>query len=168
MRILVTYASKRGGTQGIAEWIRDAMVERGVDAVALPAATVRSVGDYDSVIVGGALYAGRWHRSARRFLKHNVRQLRQKPVWLFSSGPLGDSANEHEPPPVAQVTALMESVAARGHVTFGGRLSPDAKGFPASAMAKRLAGDWRDPARTRRWASEIVDILERSTPASAE
>ena len=31
---------------------------------------------------------------------------------------------------------MMEKVGAKGHVTFGGRLPADAKGFPASAMAK--------------------------------
>jgi menaquinone-dependent protoporphyrinogen oxidase len=30
----------------------------------------------------------------------------------------------------------MERVGTRGHIILGGRLSPDAKGFPASAMAK--------------------------------
>jgi menaquinone-dependent protoporphyrinogen oxidase len=41
-------------------------------------------------------------------------------------------------------------------VTFGGRLPADAKGFPASAMAKTHAGDWRDPERIRGWAAEVA------------
>ena len=36
-------------------------------------------------------------------------------------------------PPVPQVQELLERIGARGHVTFGGRLPADAKGFPASA-----------------------------------
>jgi len=55
----------------------------------------------------------------------------------------------------------MEHVGVRGHVTFRGRLTPDAKGFPASAMAKTQASDWRDPDQVRQWAKQIV-------PASAE
>jgi hypothetical protein len=50
----------------------------------------------------------------------------------------------------------MERVGAVGHATFGGRLSPDAHGFPASARAKTRAGDWRNPARIRAWAVDIA------------
>ena len=42
-------------------------------------------------------------------------------------------------PPTSQVRKLAAAVGARSHVTFAGRLTPDAKGFPASAMAKRSA-----------------------------
>jgi len=40
-------------------------------------------GGYEAVVVGGALYALRWDRDARRFVTRNVRQLRTAPVWLF-------------------------------------------------------------------------------------
>jgi menaquinone-dependent protoporphyrinogen oxidase len=43
--------------------------------------------------------------------------------------------------------------------TFGGRLSPDARGFPASAMAKQMSGDWRDEEQVRSWAKEITAEL---------
>jgi menaquinone-dependent protoporphyrinogen oxidase len=86
-------------------------------------------------------------------------------VWLFSSGPLDGSAPE-EIPTVPQVQALSDRVGARGHVTFGGRLPADAKGFPASAMAKTHAGDWRDPARIRAWAAEVAaELVSLDPPA---
>jgi hypothetical protein len=34
-------------------------------------------------------------------------------------------------------------------ITFGGRLAADAKRFPAAAMARTHAGDWRQPSRVR-------------------
>ena len=89
-------------------------------------------------------------------------------MWLFSSGPLDDSAGERTIPPVGQVRSLIDRVNARGHATFGGRLAIDAKGFPASAMAKKNAGDWRDPECIRRWAGEIADSLVPSMPAAGE
>ena len=61
----------------------------------------------------------------------------------------------------------MDEVSARGHVTFGGRLTPDAQGFPASAMAKNKAGDWRDPEHVRSWARAIVADLRASAPGAA-
>ena len=87
------------------------------------------------------------------------RQLRRVPVWFFSSGPLDDSTDREVVPSTTQVEILMERVGAQGHVTFGGRLLHDARGFPASAMAKKRAGDWRRPDKIRSWAIEIARAL---------
>src|SRR5664280_1306880 len=43
-------------------------------------------------------------------------------------------------------------------------LGPDAKGFPASAMAKNRAGDWRDPAQVRAWVRSIAAIIRTEVP----
>jgi hypothetical protein len=93
--------------------------------------------------------------------------LRRVPVWFFSSGPLDDSAARTAIPPVYQLEVLMERVGAQGHVTFGGRLSPDARGFPASAMAKQHAGDWRQPEQIRAWGLEIAAALPSARPRPA-
>ncbi|MEA1902595.1 MAG: flavodoxin domain-containing protein, partial [Actinomycetota bacterium] len=127
-----------------------------------PAGAVGGIDGYDAVIVGGALYATRWHKDARRFVKRHADALRQKDVWLFSSGPLDDSALTGEIPPVRFVKKTLASVDARGHITFGGRMPPDAKGFPAGAMAKDNAGDWRDRDQVRHWAKKISEDLTSS------
>lgn len=160
MRALVVYGTKRAGTFGIAEWIGDTLTEAGIQTDVRPADRRMHVDEYDAVIVGGALYGGRWHRHARRFVKRYADALQGRPVWLFSSGPLDESAATSEIAPVPQVQQAIERIAARGHVTFGGRLLPDATGFPASAMAKKKAGDWRDPARVRSWATAVAADLQ--------
>ncbi|MBN1205386.1 MAG: flavodoxin [Myxococcaceae bacterium] len=159
MRVLVTYGSKRGGTAGLAEMLGEALAAQGLQVDVRPAAETKGVEGYDAVIVGGALYLERWHRDARRFIKRNAEALQSLPVWLFSSGPLDDSAAQHELPPIAQVERLMNWIGARGHKTFGGRLLPDAKGFIASKMARDHSGDWRDPRLIRAWAAEIGEAL---------
>ncbi len=163
MRVLVAHGSKMGGTAGIAETVGETLREAGLAVEVRAAAEVRDLRPYDAVVVGGALYAGRWHRAARRLVKGNAKALRERPVWLFSSGPLDDSASEREIPPVRQVQALMDGIGARGHWTFGGRLPSDAKGFPASAMAKRNAGDWRDSGQVRAWAARVAEELAATT-----
>jgi len=165
MRVLVTYGSKRGGTEGIALTLGQALSEAGLEADVRPAGAVRTLSGEDAVIVGGALYAMRWHKDARRFVKRYRSDLRTVPVWLFSSGPLDDSATKGDIPPVRRVRELMDLIDARGHATFGGRLAPDAKGFPASAMAKKSAGDWRDDAQIRAWARGIADQLGHAVAA---
>ena len=62
-------------------------------------------------------------------------------------------------PPVRQVAKLVATLGARGHETFGGRLQPDAKGFPASAMAKKVSGDWRDPDHVGEFAAVVARSL---------
>jgi len=159
-RVLVAFGSKRGGTAGLARMIGDALTDAGYDARVTPARDVHEIAEVDAVIVAGALYMNRWQRGARRFVRRHTAKLRTLPVWLVSSGPLDGSATEKDIPPTEQVTKLAERVNARGHVTFGGRLRADAKGFPASAMAKKTAGDWRDEAHVQRWVASVVRELE--------
>lgn len=165
-RILVAFGSKRGGTAGLATMIGEALTESGCTVVVSPAHDVHNISGFDAVIVAGALYANRWHRDARRFVDRNARTLRRLPVWLVSTGPLDDTAAHHDIEPTRQVQKLMARVGAQGHATFGGRLRPDAKGFPARAMAKTKAGDWRNAAHVRRWAAAVVEQLHAAQPAS--
>jgi hypothetical protein len=65
---------------------------------------------------------------------------------------------------VSQVGVLLERLGALGHATFGGRLAADAKGFPAAAMAKTHAGDWRNPEQVRGWAADIARALPGARP----
>jgi menaquinone-dependent protoporphyrinogen oxidase len=142
--------------------VGDGLREEGYTVDVVPAGQVKSVDQYEAVAVGGALYAFRWHRDARRLVKRHTAALRQRPTYLFSSGPLDDSARDHEIPPVKGVHALMDRVGARAHATFGGRLAADAKGFPASAMAKKNAGDWRDRDEVRDWTRRVAAELRAS------
>jgi menaquinone-dependent protoporphyrinogen oxidase len=164
MRVLVTWGSKRGGTEGIARIVGDTLRAQGFDVEVLPPRDATKAAGFDAAIVGGALYGNRWHRAARRFVTRRQRDLRRVPVWFFSSGPLDDSSEREHIPPTLQVQTLMERVGARGHVTFGGRLAPGARGFPASAMAKKHAGDWRSDAHIRSWAIDIAHALPTARP----
>ncbi|HVX20159.1 MAG TPA: flavodoxin domain-containing protein [Acidimicrobiales bacterium] len=159
MTVLVAYGSKRGGTEGLAKMVGAALREEGFAADVRPARRVGDISGYQAVIVGGALYALRWHRDARRFVRRHAAELWARPTYLFSSGPLDDSARSGDIPPVKGVRAAMDRIGATGHMTFGGRLTPDAKGFPAKAMAKKNAGDWRDEGHVREWVHTIAATL---------
>jgi menaquinone-dependent protoporphyrinogen oxidase len=160
MRVLIAFGSKRGSTGGVADMIGDALREAGCETVVSPANGIYDLSEFDAVIVAGALYANRWHRDARRFVRRHTAALRDLPVWLVSSGPLDDSAEHQVIAPTRQVAKLANRIGARGHVTFGGRLSRHATGFPASAMAKTRAGDWRDRAHIRSWVESLVAELK--------
>lgn len=167
MRVLITWGSKHGGTEGIARILGESLQQAGFDVAMQPAREVSRLGAFDAVILGGALYANRWHTDAVRLLNRHAIELREVPVWLFSSGPLDDSAATQTIAPTRQVSVMMERVGALGHMTFGGRLASDARGFPAAAMARDHAGDWRDPARIRAWAAELAQALPTAKPGNA-
>jgi menaquinone-dependent protoporphyrinogen oxidase len=154
-RVLIAYGSKRGSTGEIAKAIAWTLEEMGLEVDVRPAAEVADVGPYGAVVLGGAVYMNRWHRDARRFGRRFAAALRDRPVWLFSSGPLDLTAEERKIPPVEFVANLAERIAARDHATFGGRLASHPSGYAASAMAKQVAGDYRNFAEIRAWASRI-------------
>ena len=155
--VLVAYGTKNGSTAGIADIVATTLRAQGVAVEVREARLVRDVRPYTAVVLGGALYSGRWHRDARRLARRHADQLRTRDVWLFSSGPLNTSADESEIAPVAQVADISRRVDAHGHHTFGGRLAPDARGMTARAMVRNgRAGDFRNPDRIRAWAERIA------------
>ena len=166
MRVLITWGTKRGGTESIAKIIAEELEREGYAVDLIAARDVVAPATYAAVVIGGALYSNRWHRDARRFITRNVNALRRVPVYCFSSGPLDHSADEHDIPPCPELAVLMERIGACGHVTFGGRLSPLARGFPASAMAKSHSGDFHNEERIRAWAMKLARSLPTARPST--
>jgi len=161
-RILIAVASRHGATGEIAGEIADVLrrevPEADVDVrdVAQPGPLTR----FDAVLVGSAIYLGRWLPTARRLIEQHGAELASVPVWLFSSGPLGDP-----PQPVddlTEVTTLGATVGARGHRLFPGRLDRgDLRWTERLAVRAVHApdGDFRDHDDIRSWASGIAAEL---------
>ncbi len=158
-RVLVAFGSKRGGTRGIAETLAERLRELGLEVDLFPAGKVRSVQGYDGVVVGSALYAGRWRSEAVRMLRRLAKAPDHPRVWVFHSGPLGDEGASEPQKLPGKVATLAEKLDAPPVVTIGGRLEADAKGFIASKMAKNVAGDWRDPEQIRVLADRVAAAL---------
>ncbi len=89
MSVLVAYASRYGSTAGIAEKIGEVLRDNGYGVVVQPVQAVREVSRYDAYVIGSSLYEFHWLKDATRFVRTHRMTLEQKPVWLFSSGPLG-------------------------------------------------------------------------------
>jgi menaquinone-dependent protoporphyrinogen oxidase len=161
MKVLVSAASKHGATAEIARTIADVLTERGLDAVVVAPEDVRTVDDYDAVVLGSAVYMGRWMKPARELVERSSGALRGRPAWLFSSGPVGDPPKPAEDP--VDVSDIVRVTSPRDHRLFGGRLSNELLSFPERAMAVALRareGDLRDWDEIKRWAASIADALE--------
>lgn len=174
-RILVTYATKHGSTQEIAEAIAETLREAGLDVDCQRANDVRYLGGYDGVILGSAVYMKRWRREARHFLHGHAAELKERPFWVFSSGPVGDPAKETESSDdwaePKHTIEFATKLGVRDHAVFGGSLDPDVKGFPASAMVRGTPPEFldrRDWDEIRGWAADVAtQVVASKSSASA-
>jgi len=153
--VLVAYGSKHGATREIAEAIAEAFRAEGVGAHAESALTADPRGA-GAVVVGAALYTGRLHAHAVRFLERYESVLANQPVAVFASGP-----RTLEP---EDVTASLRQL--RGGLNsavpnlrpvsltiFGGAVDPHRLRWPLSRMQASDARDWE---AVRAWASELA------------
>lgn len=169
-KILVTYASRMGGTAEIATAVARRLRSAGfvVDLTTCSTAT-SDVGTYDAVVVGSGLYVRRWLPDAMRFLRTHARDLADRPTYLFHSGPCGRGAETQEVSSSAALRRLARRIGADGPTTFGGRLQRDTATGPVSRwMATgELAGDYRDWDRIGAWTDRLVSDLRLRSSSSA-
>ncbi|MGH2633664.1 MAG: flavodoxin domain-containing protein [Tepidiformaceae bacterium] len=167
MKVLVAFASRHGATTGIATAIAETMRGDGLEVDLLPVEQVADVSGYDGVVLGSAVYLGHWLTPARMFVVREAVELRQRPVWLFSSGPVGDPLQ-----PVDFAVDVADSLRltrARGHQLFAGQLDRAHLAIVERVLASALRvreGDFRDWSQVRAWATGIADELGRESVAA--
>lgn len=181
-RIQVVYASRHGGTSGIADRIAEVLRAAGHEVMVADAARRPDAdADFDGHVVGSAIYMGSWLKEALEFLERHLEVLSTRPVWLFSSGPLPGSSKSPEsadPLEVAlgpkegpgsgghrRITGIAETIGARDHKVFLGAYDPD---DPPRSLPERIvrlmpgswkvlpAGDFRDWDAIEAWARDIA------------
>ncbi|QRP50980.1 flavodoxin domain-containing protein [Amycolatopsis sp. FDAARGOS 1241] len=166
MRVLVAVATRHGATREIAEQIAATaamtLEETGVAAQVevVDAEHVTSLAGYDAVVLGSAVYLGHWLDSAQRLAHEHQGELRRLPVWLFSSGPVGQRRRPGSDP--VDVSDVLTDTAAREHRLFGGRVERARLRFPERAVVAALRvkdGDNRDWPVIRAWARAIAGEL---------
>lgn len=163
--ILVTVASKYGSTQEIAAFVGRVLAEHGLNVSVMGVEDVTSLAGIDAVVAGSAVYAGHWLKPAREFLERHATDLKTKPVWLFSSGPIGDPAKPQEDP--VDASSLVELTGARDHRVFAGKLDRRVLNFGEKAIVIALRareGDFRDWSEIGEWAAGIARTLDATPP----
>ena len=184
-QVLVVYASRHGATRGIAERIGEVLRAEGLDAFVASADRVVDVGRADAVVIGSGVYMGSWLKEATGFIQRNQVALAERPLWLFSSGPIPGSSKNKGPATdpledalgpesgpgsggrkkIAEISAATNP---KDHRVFYGAFDPH---DPPQTMAERLvrmmpaarnilpAGDFRDWEAIEAWAREIAATL---------
>ena len=122
MSILVAYASKHGATRQLAERLGETLRAAGRDAGVRPIEAAGDPAGYDAYVIGSAVYLGSWRKEATAFVRRHRAVLAGRPVWLFSSGPLGDPPHPTEEHAV-EVAEVAAATTAREHRLFTGLLA---------------------------------------------
>jgi menaquinone-dependent protoporphyrinogen oxidase len=186
---LVVYASRHGGTAGIARRIGEILQTEGLDASVADAAGNPAVDGFDAYVIGSGVYMGSWLKDGTDFVGRNASHLALRPVWLFSSGPLRGSTAETDGGALEdalgpaegpgsggrkKVEELAAGIHARAHQIFYGAFDPN---DPPKAMSERLVrmvpaskgllppGDYREWDVIEAWARAIGRELLARVPA---
>jgi menaquinone-dependent protoporphyrinogen oxidase len=161
MRILVTAASRHAATIEVAQAIARTLERAGLEAELRRPEEIGHLTGYDGVVVGSAIYAGHWLKPAKELVERTSLRMRALPVWLFSTGPIGDPLKPEEPP--VDVARMVELSGAREHRLFGGRLDRRQLGLAEKAMVglvRAADGDYRPWGEIEAWAAEIAADLK--------
>lgn len=166
-RVLVAYASKHNATAEIAIAIGETLRQAGGLEVTVEAITPAvDLIEIDAVVVGSAVYMGQWQPEAANFLRQHERELTQRPVWVFSSGPVGKS----DPKTLMDgwifpetLQPLIKRIQPRDIVLFHGRIDETwLKIFDRISVKffDAQESDTRDWQMIRAWAQQIADALK--------
>lgn len=163
--VLVAFASKHGATRDIADSIAVQLRMDDLDVDLLDVADVTNVAGYNAIILGSAVYMGNLLPDVRAFVDKFDADLRSTPLWLFSSGPIGD-----DPKPAgeaAEAADLAEKLHARGHTVFAGKLDKKELSLAENLAVKLVrapTGDFRDWDAIESWADSIAREIEHLKP----
>lgn len=163
MKILVAYASKHGSTKEIAEAVAQEISAQDMHVDIQEVAAIENLTDYNAVVLGSAIYAGSWLPAAQHFAEQHRNTLRQRPLWVFSSGPIGEGDPKPHHKPEELVTSLGDTPV-RDHEIFAGKLDIENLGFAERMITRALrapTGDFRDWNAIRGWAQGIAEELKR-------
>ena len=165
-KVLVAYGTKYGATAGIADKIGETLREAGLQADVFSADKVADLAPYGAVVLGSGVYAGQWRKEAVTFLTANEQSLAERPVWIFSSGPLGEGD------PVEMVSGwtfpsaqqpVADRVQPRDVVVFHGALDKAKLNLFEKLIIRMLkapAGDFRNWEAIAAWAQGIAAALQ--------
>jgi len=161
--VLVAYATRGGSTRGIAERIARQLEERGRAVELTAAGDVASLSRFEAVVLGSAVYDGRWLPEAAELAERNRGSLANRPVWMFSVGALSD----HQLGSIVQrapkgLPRLRDRIRPRGVRAFAGvndLTQPPWRGRTLARLLGCRAGDNRDWAAIDAWGDEIATSL---------
>jgi menaquinone-dependent protoporphyrinogen oxidase len=162
-RVLVSYASKYGSTGGVADAIGKELCSKGLAADVALIRNDSNVSSYQAVVIGSAIYMGKWMSEAADFVKENKDILSKVPVAYFLVCMTLSQPTEKKR---AEVLSYMDPILKAvpevkpvGMGTFAGALDYSNLSWLNKKILKSKGspeGDFRDWNAIRAWAREPV------------
>ena len=168
-RVLVAYGTKYGATAGIAEKIGQVLQEAGLAVDVKPASQAGDPAVYQAVVLGSAVYIGRWCKDAAKFLRDNEKALAERPVWLFNSGPLGEGDAAEQAGDLGfpkGLRPIADRIRPRDIAVFHGAVDLQKLNPLERWMFKNVKspiGDFRDWGAIAAWAAAIAAELTQGS-----
>ena len=158
-RVLVAFATKRGSTREVAESVAETLRAEGLEAECRAAAEIEDLDGYAAVVLGGALYMGRWHADARDFLRRHRRLLAALRLAVFAMGPrtLAESDVEESRKQLDNALAMVPELEPVSVAVFGGVVDPAKLRFPFNRMPASDARDWD---AIHAWVQDVAERLQ--------
>ena len=164
--VFVTYATRYGSTQEVAEAVAAELRNLGLPTEIQPMNKVRTLDRYSAVVLGAPIYIGRLHKDARHFLEQHNKALKVKPVALFALGPTSNREEDwrNVRTQFQQILAQLPWLNPVAAELFGGKFDPTALRFPdslltlfpASPIRNMPPSDIRDWPAIRTWANSLA------------
>jgi menaquinone-dependent protoporphyrinogen oxidase len=162
--VLLAHASRFGSTQEVAEVIAAVLRETGLKVDLQPMAEVRTLANYDAVVVGAAIYNAKWNVVAHQFVSQYQEALTQLPVAIFTLGPLSasDAAKRNSRRQLDNELTKYPWLKPVAVEIFAGKYDPSK---PGMGFFDRFvpARDVRNWDAIRAWANTLSAQLQHST-----
>jgi menaquinone-dependent protoporphyrinogen oxidase len=162
-KVLVTYASKYGSTGGVADAIGRELCSRDVATDVVLIKNAGNVGSYQGVVIGSAIYRGKWMSEAIDFVNKNQDILRQMPVAYFLvCMTLFQPTEKNRAKVLSYIDPVLKAVPELKPVgigTFAGALDYNNLSWVNNKILRSKGtpeGDFRDWKAVRAWAREPV------------
>ena len=156
-KILVAYGTAAGSTGEVAEAIAEEMKQLGAQVEVKPVEEIRSVDNFDAIVVGTAVRAFRILPKTKRFLKRQRKAFQKVPVAYFlvcltMSDPTPE--NIQKATSFAKPMIKLKEPVSLG--LFGGCMDHEKlSGFFAKSMKGIPEQDHRDWEKIRNWAQDV-------------
>jgi len=95
MKTLIVYCSKYGTTEKCAELIKEKLEEQ-VSSINLQSNPYPDIKDFDVILIGGSIYAGKIQKEVKGFVKANEEELLKRNLGLFLSCGQAEKTEEYQ------------------------------------------------------------------------
>ena len=156
-----------GSTAEIARKIAEVIAGKGIEVQLSEIKQAPDLREFSVVVLGSAVYIGRWRKDAVRFMKVHEKELAEKQTWIFSTGPTGKG----DPVELLEgwdfpknLKPLAKRINPVNTTVFHGAVDPEKLSGMHKYMLGKVkvpVGDFRVWDEIEKWAIQIAEHLSK-------